>query len=134
MRVDGANPNTVVGLRGRWTGTVFGAASLLSALASCFPKVTGAPCDIDSDCPGGQVCTAARACDIVADADAGLTDAGVTLDGGAPRLLPAADIVSGAARMTAAGTTLDAQVGHGSAHARMTGGGRTLEGHAATRP
>jgi hypothetical protein len=35
-------------------------ASSLTLLAACIPAVTGAPCETDANCPGGQVCVAGK--------------------------------------------------------------------------
>ncbi|MDP1822698.1 MAG: EB domain-containing protein [Archangium sp.] len=32
----------------------------LALLAGCIPAVTGAPCETDANCPGGQVCVAGK--------------------------------------------------------------------------
>lgn len=39
------------------------ACTTAAATAACFPKVTGAACDKDDNCPSGQYCTSERVCE-----------------------------------------------------------------------
>lgn len=121
--------------------------SLLPALAAmalfgaCSVKVTGAPCNDDSNCPNGQYCTDAKVCDTGTPPvhDGGTGDAGPADGGGGDagqgdggKADAASGDGGGDAGKTDGGTTGDGGAGDGGAGDAGPGDGGAGDGGACT--
>jgi hypothetical protein len=112
--------------------------------AACVPKLEGAPCRADDDCPNGKACVSGF-CQAGSGMGGGSGGGGTgggegttgggggtTADGGA--LLPQTyELTSAGARMHGGTVTLDLEVGHTTPRTKMTHGTLELTGAAAVQ-